>query len=755
MDNNKRAYGPPPHDVEGSKKAQNKWGLQGAKWIWFQNDSFAPTLFYNDRDTYEKYIKYAFGEQSEENYKPALGLNPQNMQHSFLGGIRWQIKNFATKRINQTISKVYNRQYDPSAKAVDPVSIDRKESFKASLKMWMDHQAWLSERQSMIGMDMSPMEMDSLPLNDEELEIYIQNDYKLNYETDLELGIKHHTERIDFELVKEKIDFYLTVLPVAGVWTGLGADNLPIVKILNPARILSPRSEFNDFKRLAYCACVDDYTVAEFKQLPLDGLSQVDIKDIIDRHAVKNNYYRTTYNSEFPESDRDVDKIQVMHFEISTVNELVYLERKDKHGNDRFVEKPYDYYRTKEEMDKFRSKYKTERKIHRVPYPTVYGGYWVVGTDYVFGYGEKNYLGGKLGYTLRASNMHDGRATSLMKQMIPSLDLLETYDKKIQQLVASAIPKGVFIDLFALRKAKFKMSGKDMQIGDLINMFFQRGILIGDSNGEYKSGSTQKPVFDLENGMSQDLAQYLSLMKHELEVLDEVIGYNRVSAASTLSPETGARVATMMDRSTDTALDHIYRADRGIVKDIYSNLAALHMLSVKTKPEYYIPIFGREAVNRMIMADSYVSMGIDIEARPTQEEWDQLYEELNEMAATGAIKPEDKIKIRRASTLKQAQSLLLVATRRQRKEMMDAQQALSEQNAKVQQESNTQASQNTMMQKQFERETDVILENIKMKAEREKHQYKMEEIALQNTLMNEGKVETAKIGLKKKAKASS
>lgn len=752
---NKTAFGPPPHDVEGSKKEQSKWGLQAAKWIWYQNGSVAPTLFYNDKDTYEKYIRYAFGEQSEENYKPALGINPDNMQNSFLGGIRWQIKNFATKRINQTVSKVYNRQYDPSAKAVDPVSVDRKESFKASLKMWMDHQAWLAERQSMIGVDMSPMEMDSLPLNDEELEIYIQNDYKLNYETDLELGIKHHTERIDFELIKEKIDFYLTVLPVAGVWTGLGADNLPTVKILNPSRILAPRSEYNDFKRLAYCAYVDDYTVSEFKQLPLDGLTQVDIKDIVENHATKADYYKTAYNSDFPESERDVDKIQVMHFEVSTVNEIVYLERKDRIGNNRFTEKPFDYYRTKGEQEKFRSKYKTERKIHRIPYPTVYGGYWVVGTDYVFGYGEKNYLGGKLGYTLRASNMHDGKATSLMKQMIPSLDLLETYDKKIQQLVAAAIPKGVYIDLFALRKANFKMGGKDMKIGDLINMFFQRGILIGDSGeGGYASGSTFKPIIPIENGIGTDLVQYITLMKNELEVLDEVIGYNRVSAASTLSPETGARVAAMMDRSTDTALDHIYRADRGMVKDIYANLAALHMLSVKAKPEYYVPIFGKEAVNRMIMADSFASIGIDIEARPSQEEWNQLYEELNEMAQTGAIKPEDRIKIRRASTLKQAQSLLLVATRRQRKEMMEAQQALSEQNAKVQQDSNAQTANNNMMQKQFERETSVILENIQRQKAREQHEYKMKEIALQNTMMNEGKVETAKIGLKKKAKAS-
>src|SRR5689334_5690368 len=104
----------PPHDVSPKEKAdKKKWGLPNFQAAWYHNENQIPALFYQQRDTYLTYLKYAFGQQDEEQYKPVLHINPKNQTHSMLGGIRWQIKNFATKRVLATISRIYNRQYDP------------------------------------------------------------------------------------------------------------------------------------------------------------------------------------------------------------------------------------------------------------------------------------------------------------------------------------------------------------------------------------------------------------------------------------------------------------------------------------------------------------------------------------------------------------------------------------------------------------------------------------------------------------------
>lgn len=731
----------PDHNVSPEKKAKKEWGLASAKAILYANQAYAPTLFYSDRESYETFIKYAFGLNDEDKAKPKLGINPQNQQKSFLGGIDWAIKNFATKRINSTVSKVYHRAYEPVASSSDPVSLDRKLSFQASVKTWMDHQSWLAERQKMLGVNVLPegIDLSVLPMNDEELEINMQ-DHKLNTETDIELGIKHHLTRNQFQTIKEQLDFYLTVLPVSAAWVGLDCDGLPVVKKRNPARILAPRSEYPDFKRLPYCGYADEYTVAEFKKMASPYYDADQLKRLIEKYAKKGNYLNRPMNHNYTDANRDTETIAVMHFEVSTTDELVYLERTDKYGNPRFVEKPYDYYQSPKEQEKFRTKYNGARKIHRQQYPTVYSGYWIIGSDEVFGYGESNYLNGELGYILRATNLHEGRTTCLMKQMIPSLDALQTYDKKIQQVVSSAIPKGVFIDLFALRNAAFKMGDIDMTPEKLLEMYFQKGILVGNLDGNSSNGSTYKPIIELENGMSKDIAFYLDLMRHELEVLDEVIGYNKVSAASTLSAETGARVAQQMDQATDTALDHIYRADKAMCHDIYSALGRLHMVSVRMKPDYYVPIFGETAVARILRSQPYSQIGIDVEAIPTQAEWNEFYAEMEGMVKTGKLEPEDKAALRRCNSLKQAYSLLKVLTRRRKKEAMESQMALVEQNAQVQGQSNQQSFQNNMLLEDKKTERELIKSKTEFEQDAVRHQWKMQEIEAMARLKTEGDV---------------
>lgn len=742
--NNKISASFPRHDISPEKKAKKEWGAQAAKAIWFHNDQFAPAIFYNDRDLYDTYIKYAFGQQDENKYKPMLGINPQNAAQSFLGGIRWQIKNFATKRVNSTISRILSKKYDPVATAIDLLSADRKESFKSSVQTWMDQQQWLAERQQMLGISMLPegMDMDSLPINDDDLEVYMQNDYKLNTEIDIEIGTQHHLKRLGFDDIKEQANFYQVVLPAAGIWTGMDSSGLPDMRVLNPARILAPRSEFQNYKRLAYAGYVDEYTVAEFKQMAGSEFESYEMEAIIKEFAKKGDYYYGTGNSNIggPQTDRDVDKIRILHFEIRSDNEYVYLERKDKYGNDRFVDKPFDYYHTANQQDNFRSKYNGERRIHRYSYPTVYSGYWIVGSDKVFDYGEKNYCNGELGYKLRASNMVEGRSTCLLKQMIPSLDALETYDRKIQQLVSSAIPKGVYIDLFALRKASFKMGGQDMTPERLIELFFQKGILIGDSGGEYAAGKTDKPIIEIENGIGKDLVNYLQLMQHELAMLDEVIGYNSVSSASTLSPETGARVAQQMDMATDTALDHLFRADRALCLETYKSIAHLHRLSVRARPDYYVSILGEPAVKRIMESSDYASYGIDVEARPTQQEWNIFYQEMNDMVKAGYLAPEDRIALRRSNSLKQAYSLMKSLTRKRKKEAAQQQSALVQENAQVQTMSNKQTADNKMQELGMNQELEIALEKERRKTLQLQHQLKLQEILAQQSVIGDYKI---------------
>jgi RimJ/RimL family protein N-acetyltransferase len=734
----------PPHDVSPLEKSRDIWGVQGAKAIWYFNDNNSPVMFYNDRESHDTYLKYAFGEQDQEITKPALGINARNQEQSFLGGIRWQIKNFATKRIQATASKIFGRKYDPVASAIDPTSSDRRESFKASVQTWAKEQSWLMERQTMLGIDLSPggVDISNLPTNDEALNIFMQ-DYKLVNEINAEVGIKYHLDRLDFDMaIKEKMDQYITMLPAAAVWVGLDSNNLPDIKVLNPSRVLAPKSEFNDFKRIGYGAYIDEYTVAEFRSMVNGEIPEEEMKLLIDSHSNRGNYETMRFNTNYPQIQRDVDTISIMHFEIATVDEYVFLSKKDKFSNERFVPKPFDYFRSNPED--FKTRYRSERKIYRVPKKTVYGGYWIVGSDTVFGYGEKNHNRGEIGYKMRASNSISGYSTCMVRQMKPCLDNLETYDKKIQQLVASAIPNGIKIDLFALRKASFMMNGKAMQTEDLLSLFFQKGVIVTDTS-DSPSGDTRKPIEVFPIGISNDLVKFMELMRMELEHLDEITGYNRVSSGTTLSPETGARVAQQMDDATDTNLDHLYRADRSLCSQIYSSLGHLHVESVRINPDYYIKVLGEEAVIKILTGYHSEEIGVSIEARPTTLEWNQFYAEITELVRAEKIEPADRVALRRFQSLKEAEAYLRVVTEKRRKEKMQEQSMLIQQTGEVQKQSNEQTTQNSLLLEREKRATIQMQMAGDADLRDKEHRYKMEELRLQYTLINQGKLATAAV----------
>lgn len=751
-----RAVAFPPENIDPKKKqgaegfeAEGKeWHLQCARAIWYFNATHAPKMFYNDREEYEELIQFAFGDQSEELTKPALGINPENAQHSHLGGINWETKKFAIKRVKTTASKVFNKQYDPIATAIDPTSSDRRSSFKASLKMLMDHGQWLMERQEMLDMLPDGIDFDNLPINDDDLNIFMQNDFKLNEEIVLELGMTYHLNRLDFDETKKKFDWYLTVLPVCGVWVGLDANDLPEIKCLNSAKIISPSSEFEDYRRLLYCAYLDEYTVPEFRKMVGNSLPVHEIDNIITEHARRGDY--TSIDLRYhTEQDKNVDKIWIMHFEVRQTDEYTYLEKPDEAGNMRLHPKPYDYYR-KSGSDKngkpypteedFNKRYKGERTIYRDQKPTTYGGYWVVDSDYIFRWGEKNYCKGELGFKLRASNMVDGHATSMVMQMVPRIKAVERYDKKIQSIVASALHQAIKIDLAALRKVNYKIGGAQASFEQLVEMFIQRGIILVDTSDQGPGSTNSNPIEVLQSGISKDIVTYIELMKFELEQMDEEIGYNKVTTAATLSPETGARVAQQMEMATETALDHLYQSDRALCKEVYKSLAHLHKISVQRNPEHYIPILGEQAVMQMLQSIPHDEMGIDVEARPSQLEWNQFYMELDKMEANGTLRPEDKPQLRRFQNLKQAYSYLKVLTRKREKDAREFELQKIQQTTEQQSQSAMLASQEALKLAQFERETQFGLKNLELTQDQKRHNYKMREIAAMVGMQNAGKL---------------
>jgi hypothetical protein len=410
---------PFPSDLTDPKEKldKSKFGLQTARAIWYNNKTDGSSLFHNDKRVHRYYIDYALGKQSEHKYKKLLGINSNNINNSMLPAIRWNIRNYATKRLNSVISVVSDKKFDPVVEAIDPFAYDIKEEYKARIKAYVKQKDWVQDLGKLIGVDLTPygISPEEIPMNDEELDMHMETNFKLESEVILEDGISYHLERNNYEQQRRQMLFDLFVIGVGCLWTGVDEYGNPVVERVSPEDMIVPYSEKPDFDNINYGGRIKRMTVAELKKLAGDEFSDEDYRIIEENHTDTSDREHDffDYNDDVNSDHGDVSKVKVLHFEYLTQDEMVHIEKPDRFGNKKFSKQPYHVYRTKQEQEKFKEKYGDSRKLYRTSYWSVYSGYWIVGSEYVFNYGlkynterEKGNLGdAKLGFKVFAPNI--------------------------------------------------------------------------------------------------------------------------------------------------------------------------------------------------------------------------------------------------------------------------------------------------------------------------------------------------------------
>lgn len=687
----------PKDDISPKEKDQKPFHYAIGRAIWSYAAAYDTHLFYNDRDKYRKYRRYALGEQSEDKYKPFLNeeKNTDN-EKGWLKAINFAIKNYATKRINITIAKMHAKDYDVVVDMTDPISKGIMENIKMALAVKMKNKKKLQRVAKIFEDDIA----DNIPDDRESLQIMLDNDFKMIEAMHLELAIPHHLERNRYEDHRKLVDFDLTVLGVGGMYVGMDENLKPYFERVNPSDVIAPYSETPNLEDLPYIAVVKWVTVAQFRKMAIGYMPDESVNRLIDEFAKKRYQDGLEDRSDINQYD-DVQKIALLHYNYKSTDTLVFLEKSDDFGNPAVFEKDIDYYSTPKELKKFDQKFQGDRKIHRKTINAVYEGFWVIGSednDSVFRQGRRSYSTDAygvfsntgMGFKLFAPNTWDGRVTSMAAQMIPILDELQRYNLKVQQLVARAIPKGIGIDLYALRKANLKWGGKGMTDQEKIEMFMKSGIFIFSSKDRYAAGSNYKPFYEAENGLANDIGKYLDLIHNALLELDEIIGINKAVAASNIREDAGKAVTEIQVGAAEVALDHLYKADQKIYKQVVQDIGRLHMQSYIYSAENradYDRMFGVSGAGQNAIRFDMFDYSFNIEVRPTAAEWTDIYQSAEKAYDKGILSYSDTLYLREFKSLKQARQWLILKEKQALKAASEGKQADIQANAQVQQQS--------------------------------------------------------------------
>ena len=307
----------PSQTVSDAEKISYDYGLKVGKAIeqeWFNNDVGYNKYKTNHNDFHNLRL-YARGEQSIQKYKDELSINGDL---SYLN-LDWKPVPIISKFVDIVVNGIAERTYDIKAYSQDPFGIEKRTKYMESILADMRTKELDAFSKEAFGIPLAENDIETLPNSKEELELHMQLTYKQAVELAEEQALKVLFDGNNYELIKKRFYYDLTVLGIGAVKTGFNTSEGVTIDYVDPANLVYSYTDSPNFDDIYYVGEVKTIPVNELaKQFP--HLTESDLQEIMEnKSTVRSNYSsRHNYNKE------DTNTIQVLYFNYKTYMNEVY-----------------------------------------------------------------------------------------------------------------------------------------------------------------------------------------------------------------------------------------------------------------------------------------------------------------------------------------------------------------------------------------------------------------------------------------------
>jgi hypothetical protein len=676
----------PNHEVSDNEKNDPIFGLKVAQAIqyeWF-NRTGSNCKYYDRQKNFHELRLYARGEQSVEKYKAGMKINGDLSQLN----LNWQPPAVVPKFVDIIVNGMSDRQFTPKAIAEDPTSAQKRNTYQESIEKDMLAKEILKQTKEQFGVDVFNNEPDSLPANEQELQLHMQLEYKPGIEIAEEIAISTVFEMNNFEQVKDKFNYDVTTIGIGIAKHHYSHTEGIKIESVDPAETIHSYTEEHDGKDIFYWGEVKRIHITELKKIN-PNLTPADIETIRTSASLWNTEYGISNNSEL-ENNFTVD---VLFLNYKTDKSFIYKKKNLDNGGARVIRRD-ESFNPDSESDLFE---KLEKRID-----VWYDGAMVLGTNIMLKWElmknmvrpEAEFQRAIPNYIMRAPRMYKGSIDSTVKRMIKYADMIAMTDLKIQQIQQKMVPDGVFIDLDGVNEVDLGNGGTYGAQGAL-DMYFATGSVVGRSyTGEGEFNNARTPIQELTNSTGQSkLITLTGQYDYWLNMIRDVIGVNAAADASTPDSNALVGVQKLAALNSNTATRHIRLAGLEMTKEmaVAASLRISDVLEYSDEKEEFANQIGRHNVSILEDVKSLYlsSFGIFIEVSPDAEEKQLIESNIQAALSKNAIDLEDAIDIRNCKNIKQGNELLKLKRRKKAERDQQAEmakiQATSEANLQSQQ----------------------------------------------------------------------
>jgi hypothetical protein len=707
----------PPHDIDPKLK-DKEWGMRYAKAAWSDwNYTIPRTCFYNAADKYEELRLYAQGKQPINKYKRLMAVDEQTNNTWLVGD--WSVRPIVPRFRDIAISRLVQQEYNIVATPIDPQAKGELDTYYADAKAKITIRKLLEQQNPELANHPMVQPQPGEPLDFEELEMRVEFGEQFNRSKDAEQAIQLMFYQNDLKLLRRRwFESFFDCGP-AGYKAWLDKDGKPKCRDVNPEAVVTNYCRFPDFRDLLHAGEVIDVSLIDLAVLRDDEGNPVFTKEQIEE--MKNNIAGKWSNpamvgrstNYFKSYDKNT--VKVLDLQFYSYNELNFERNINRRGNVMFNEVEWD--RRNNKKDKY-----LRKKIK-----VVYEVKWIIGTDYVYDFKLKKDMKRSvdpsrmsettLDYKFFAPSFYEMRTLSMMERLMPLADEYQMVVYRIQNFVNRMVPNGWWVDLDALENVALNKGGENMKPVDLLQMFFETGILVGRSKDIMGNNVNYKPVIPIDNNIYDQLKALYEHLQMTVTQMQSIIGLNELTDGSTPNPRTLNGVASLAVDSTNNSLYPLQFGERYLLESLANDMLLLMQQALKRgQLEGFAKALHGNTLQFIKVSDNLRmrDYGIMLDERPTDDQKQLLLMQLQQDQAQGLLDTADALYILNVYNVKQAQQMLAYKVRKNKEAAQKAEMAKIQETIQGQQQSAT-------VSEQMKQQTLQLEWNLKMQyMEREK-----------------------------------
>jgi len=719
----------PSQAVSDAEKLSYEYGLRVGKAIqneWF-NDESNNNRYRNNLNNFHNLRLYARGEQSIQKYKDELSINGDL---SYLN-LDWKPVPIISKFVDIVVNGMSERVFDIKAYSQDPYGVAERTNYMQAVKGDIELRDFNDFTLETFGVDLYETDQRSLPETIEEFELHMQLTYKQSVELAQEQAINVLFEGNNYESIRKRINYDLTVLGIGAVKTSFNTSEGATVKYVDPVNLVYSYTDSPYFEDIYYVGEVKSIPINELmKEFPF--LTETDAEEVLQRGSLN-----AKYSNRFNIDKSDKNTVQVLYFNYKTYMNEVYKIKETAAGGTKIIPKD-DSFNPPENKEGGYSK--LQRSIE-----CLYDGAMILGTNRLLRWEmaknmmrpKSDFTKVKMNYAIVAPRMYNGKIDSLVNRITGFADMIQLTHLKLQQVLSRMVPDGVYLDADGLAEIDLG-NGTNYNPQEALNMFFQTGSVIGRSftqDGDMNPGKI--PIQEITSGAGGNKMQALvNTYNYYLQMIRDVTGLNEARDGSLPDKNALVGVQKMAAANSNTATRHLLQSSLYLTAEVAEclSLRISDILEYSPTAEAFIQQVG---VHNTATLDEIKNLhlydfGIFLQLAPDEEEKMMLENNIQVALSQQNIELEDAIDIREIKNIKLANQLLKI----RRKKKLDRDEMAQQQNIQLQAQANSQtqqtAAQLEMQKEQMKVQNEGILEQMKAELETVKME---KEAALKKELM--------------------